>query len=158
MSQGLCSRAAIVACTAAALLAIAVPTTVQAQGRSEERAATPRGGTQEDENIRVPAGRNVRGEAGESAPMAKAPTGTRSRGANECKVHFDNRSALFIATYAEGSYRGELSPWGDVQTFVVAGRTRLYARATFTDGTVSTWGPRVVDCPAGGDYQWLLYQ
>ena len=151
-------HAAITVFTAAALLAIAAPTSLHAQGKSEERAATPRGAAEEDENIRVPAGRNVRGETGESAPMAKAPAGTRSRGANECKVHFDNRSALFIATYAEGSYRGELSPWGDVQTFVIAGRTRLYARATFTDGTVSTWGPRVVDCPAGGDYQWMLYQ
>lgn len=158
MSQSSSSRAFITVFSTAVLLAIAAPTTLRAQGKSEERAATARGSAEDDENIRVPAGRNVRGAAGESAPMAKAPAGTRSRGANECKVHFDNRSALFIATYAEGSYRGELSPWGDVQTFVIAGRTRLYARATFTDGTVSTWGPRVVDCPAGGDYQWMLYQ
>lgn len=158
MSPSSTSRSVVTGLAVLALLAIAVPTTAQAQGKSEERAATPRGAAAEDENIRVAAGRNVKGEAGEPAPMAKAPSGTRSRGANECKVHFDNRSALFIATYAEGSYRGELSPWGDVQTFVIAGRTRLYARATFTDGTVSTWGPRVVDCPAGGDYQWMLYQ
>jgi hypothetical protein len=136
-----------------------LPAAVAAQGKSEERATLSRGGMAgEDENIRVATGTNVRGEPGEQPPSAKAPAGTMSRGANDCRVHFDNRSNLFIAAYADGTYRGELSPWGDVYTYVLAGATRLYARAGFTDGSVSTWGPRMIECPAGGSYQWMLYQ
>lgn len=144
----------------AAVLALSLlPAAAQAQAKSEERATLSRGGMAgEDENIRVATGTNVRGEPGEQPPSAKAPTGTMTRGANDCRVHFDNRSNLFIAAYAQGTYRGEISPWGDVYTYVLAGETRLYARAGFTDGSVSTWGPRLVDCPAGGSYQWMLYQ
>jgi len=144
-----------IAVTAVALAAL--PRDTWAQGSSEERAATSRGAAAEDENIRVRAGVNVRGGPAEPAPADKAPAGTMSRGANECRVQFDNRSSLFVATYAEGAYRGELPPWGDVYTFVIAGQARLYARATFTDGSVSTWGPRLVECPAGGTYKWMLF-
>lgn len=157
MSVSAIARHCVVAALALTALA-AAPQLLGAQGKSEERATTARGAAAEDENIRVPSGVNVRGERGEPAPEAKAPAGTRSRGSSQCRVHFDNRSSIFIATYAEGSYRGELAPWGDVYTYVIAGQTRLYARAGYTDGSVSTWGPRVVDCPAGGDYQWMLYQ
>jgi hypothetical protein len=145
---------------AAAIASLALlPATAAAQGKSEERATLSRGGMAgEDENIRIATGTNVRGASGEPAPSAKAPAGTMSRGSNDCRVHFDNRSNLFIAAYAEGTYRGELAPWGDVYTYVLAGQTRLYARAGFTDGSVSTWGPRMIDCPAGGSYQWMLYQ
>jgi hypothetical protein len=138
---------------------VALPQALAAQGKSIERANVSRGGTAtEDENIRVAAGVNVRGESKEPAPSQKAEDGTLSRGSSNCQVHFDNRSSLFVATYADGSYRGELAPWGDVYTYVIAGSTRLYARAGFTDGSVSTWGPRTIDCPAGGSYQWMLYQ
>ncbi|HRN54262.1 MAG TPA: hypothetical protein PK788_12260 [Gemmatimonadaceae bacterium] len=145
---------------AAAVAALTfLPAASQAQAKSEERATLSRGGMAgEDENIRIATGTNVRGEPGEQPPSAKAPAGTMTRGANDCRVHFDNRSNLFIAAYAQGTYRGELSPWGDVYTYVLAGETRLYARAGFTDGSVSTWGPRLIDCPAGGSYQWMLYQ
>ena len=137
----------------------ALPSQLAAQAKSIERANVSRGGAvTEDENIRVPAGINVRDGAKEMAPSQKAEAGTLSRGSSNCEVHFDNRSSLFVATYADGTYRGELAPWGDVKTYVIAGSTRLYARAGFTDGSVSTWGPRSIECPAGGSYQWMLYQ
>ncbi len=148
------------ALAAAAIAALFIaPQSLRAQGKSMDRANVSRGGAAtEDENIRVAGGRNVRGEPGEQAPSQKAEAGTMSRGSSNCQVHFDNRSSLFVATYADGTYRGELAPWGDVYTYVIAGSTRLYARAGFTDGSVSTWGPRMVECPAGGDYQWMLFQ
>ncbi len=143
-----------------ALLAlVTLPQRLDAQARSVERANVSRGGSAaEDENIRVPAGVNVRDGAKEQAPSQKAEAGTMGRGSSNCQVHFDNRSSLFVATYADGTYRGELAPWGDVYAYVIAGATRLYARAGFTDGSVSTWGPRMIECPAGGSYQWMLYQ
>lgn len=134
--------------------------TAQAQGKSEDRPNTARGAVDpaNDENIRQARGTNAPQASGEMViPADKAPEGTMSRGASSCRVHFDNRSRLYVATYADGSYRGELSPWGDVYAYVIAGPTRLYARAGFTDGSVSTWGPRTVSCPAGGSYQWQLY-
>ena len=129
------------------------------EGKARDRANTARGATNpaDDENIRTATGSNVRGEAGEPAPDAKAPAGTASRGTTSCKVHYDNRTSLYVATYAEGILRGDVAPWGDLYTYVIGGQTRLYARAGFTDGSVSTWGPRLVDCPAGGDFQWMLY-
>lgn len=132
--------------------------TAQAQASSRDRANTARGAASgQDENIRVATGSNTRGAAGEQAPSQKAEAGTATRGSSDCRVHFDNRSNLYVATYADGMYRGELSPWGDIYTYVIAGPTRLYARASFTDGSVSTWGPRMVDCLAGGSTRWQLY-
>lgn len=129
------------------------------EGKARDRANTARGATNpaDDENIRTATGSNVRGATGEPAPDAKAPEGTASRGSTSCKVHYDNRTSLYVATYAEGIFRGDVAPWGDLYTYVIGGQTRLYARAGFTDGSVSTWGPRLVDCPAGGDFQWMLY-
>lgn len=127
---------------------------------ARDRATTSRGATNnpaDDENVRVAAGLNVRGEAGEPAPPEKLEGGATARGSNSCKVHFDNRTSLHIATYAEGIFRGDVAPWGDLYTFVIGGPTRIYARAGFTDGSVSTWGPRLVTCPAGRDFQWMLY-
>ena len=146
----------------AALLALASSANAQASGdlKVRERANTSRGAPSDpaqDENIKTVRGENVRGEAGEQPPEAKREDGAMSRGSNSCKVHYDNRTSLHIATYAEGVFRGDVAPWGDLYTYVVGGQTRVYARAGFTDGSVSTWGPRLVDCPAGREFQWMLY-
>lgn len=149
---------------AVAVATLTISSAVSAQATSElrvrERANTSRGAPAnpaDDENIKTVGGTNVRGEAGEPAPDAKREDGALSRGSNSCKVHYDNRSNLHIATYAEGIFRGDVAPWGDLYTYVIGGQTRLYARAGFTDGSVSTWGPRLVECPAGREFQWMLY-
>lgn len=153
------TRFALVGIGLVAALAI-TSSAAGAQARSQDRPNAARGAMDpaNDENIRMARGTNSMSAAGEAAPSQKAPAGTATRGASSCQVHFDNRTRLYIATYADGTYRGELAPWGDVYTYVIAGPTRLYARAGFDDGSVSTWGPRMVDCPAGGSYQWQLYQ
>lgn len=129
-------------------------------GKARDRAATARGASDpaQDENIRTLSGVNIRGEAGEPPPESKFGSGNAARNSTACKVQYDNRTSLYIAVYAEGIFRGDVSPWGDLFTFVVAGPTRLYARAGFTDGSVSTWGPRLVECPAGKDFKWMLHQ
>ncbi len=149
---------------AVALAMLTLSSAASAQASSElrvrERANASRGAPanpDDDENIKTARGSNVRGAPGEPAPDAKREDGALSRGSNSCKVHFDNRTSLHIATYAEGNFRGDVAPWGDLYTYVIAGQARLYARAGFTDGSVSTWGPRLVECPAGREFQWMLY-
>jgi hypothetical protein len=158
------SRAFLPLCTIAfALSAASSGVAAQASDslRIRERSNASRGAPAnpaDDENIKTARGSNVPGEAGEPAPDAKREDGALSRGSNSCKVHYDNRSNLHVATYAEGIYRGDVAPWGDLYTYVIGGQTRLYARAGFTDGSVSTWGPRLVECPAGREFQWMLYR
>ena len=146
----------------ALLMTSASAAKAQATGelRVRERPNASRGAPADpaqDENIKSATGVNVRGEAGEQPPDAKREDGAMSRGSNSCKIHYDNRTSLHIATYAEGIFRGDVAPWGDLYTYVIAGQARVYARAGFTDGSVSTWGPRLVDCPAGREFQWMLY-
>jgi hypothetical protein len=112
----------------------------------------------QDPNIRPTAGTNVSGATVTAAvPAHKQAAGAASKGAATCLVRFDNRTDLYIATHVDGNSAGTLGPWGDVYAYAIAGPTRLYARADFTDGSVTTWGPTMVDCPAGGSYHWRLY-
>lgn len=110
-----------------------------------------------DENIRVEMSANSRTATGTPVvPPGKQAAGTATRGTEVCTIHFDNRSRLYIGTFADGIQRATLDPYGDVYTYVVAGPTRLYARAGFDDGSTATWGPVMVDCPPGGSYTWRL--
>ncbi len=112
----------------------------------------------QDPNINATGGKNVTGATVTAAvPAHKQVAGAASKGAATCLVRFDNRTDLHIATYLDGNPAGTLSPWGDVYAYAIAGATRLYARADFTDNSVTTWGPTMVDCPAGGSYHWRLY-
>ena len=90
-----------------------------------------------DENVkkdRQPNDPNAKVEA----PPAKGGTKGRS---SYCRVHFDNRTGLYINLYTDGNYRGEISPYDDLYGWVGCGNTNLYARAVFRDGSVQTWGP-----------------
>lgn len=113
----------------------------------------------QDPNIKAAAGTNVTGATVTAAvPAHKQAAGAASKQATAtCLVRFDNRTDLYIATHVDGNSAGTLGPWGDVYAYAIAGPTRLYARAEFTDGSVTTWGPTMVDCPAGGSYHWRLY-
>lgn len=120
--------------------------------------AATAGAKGQDPNIKANAGTNVPGATVTAGvPAHKQAAGAASKGANTCLVRFDNRTDLYIATYTDGNSTGTLGPWGDVYAYAIAGPTRLYARADFTDGRVTTWGPTMVDCPAGGSYHWRLY-
>lgn len=145
-----------------ALLALASRAEAQAgeELKVRERANTSRGAPSDpsqDENIKTVGDLNIRGEMGEQPPESKREDGAMGRGSASCKVHYDNRTSLHVATYAEGIFRGDVAPWGDLYTYVIGGQTRIYARAGFTDGSVTTWGPRLVECPAGREFQWMLY-
>lgn len=92
-----------------------------------------------DENIkkdRQPNDPNAKVEA----PPEKG--GPKSRG-YACHLDIDNRTPWIIDIYVDGNYRGQVSRYGDLVGYVGCGDTRLYGRATFTDGSEKTWGPTV---------------
>lgn len=161
LTRNLARAGAALLCLGALTACATVAPTAGARGAvvQEARPNTARGAASaaQDPNITQASGANVADVAGEAPPAGKAPEGTAARGASSCMVHFDNRSRLYVGTYADGTYRGMLGPWGDIYTYVIAGPTRLYARADFTNAPSSTWGPTMVSCPSGGSFTWRLY-
>jgi|HubBroStandDraft_4_1064222.scaffolds.fasta_scaffold04069_4 hypothetical protein len=86
-----------------------------------------------------------------AAPPAKG--GTKTRG-GYCRLHVDNQTQWYISVYFDGDYRGQVSPWGDSYGWVGCGDTKLYGKATFTDGSVLTWGPQIYYI--NGTFTWTL--
>ncbi|POY36631.1 hypothetical protein C3K47_09665 [Solitalea longa] len=66
----------------------------------------------------------------------------------------DNYTNYNIDIYVDGKYRGTLGPWEKKVTWAVPGKTRMYAKAEFSDGSYSTWGPNVAE--TGYEYKWNL--
>jgi hypothetical protein len=85
------------------------------------------------------------------APAAKGGAKTRQAA---CRIHIDNRTGLYIDIFTDGNFRGTISPYDDTYGYVECGNTTFYGRATFTNGSVRTWGPAVyfVD----GSFTWSL--
>jgi hypothetical protein len=140
--------AAIAACAMLALGTIA--TSVQAAEKQkknvETKSQTARGAT--DPNIKsseLPA--NDPAQATASKPDA-------SRGA--CRIAIDSRRNLYIKIFIDGEFRGVMSPNGDSVAYAYSGGTRLYARADFTDGSYTSWGPEHFYCEDGSSYTWTL--
>ncbi len=94
----------------------------------------------------------------QSAPAPPEKGGQKQRGPNDCWVTTDNSSPWFANVYVDGTYRGQVPPWGKVTFNVGAGNTTLYSRATFPDGRATTWGPRVFLCPSDRSFTWTLSQ
>jgi|ERR1700686_3275498 len=90
--------------------------------------------------------------AATSAPENKG--GAKTRG-DLCEVRFDNRTPWIIKLYVDGNYKGALLPYGDAVAYAWPGGTRVYARADFTDGTYSYWGPQNYDC---GPNQYIYFK
>src|SRR5262245_32615216 len=90
--------------------AFLVAQTPQHPKSGSAKAAKSRGSSDaKDENIkqdRQPNDPNAKVEA----PPEKG--GPKTRGAS-CRVHVDNRTLYYVDIYTDGSYRGQVSPWGD---------------------------------------------
>ena len=116
------------------------------------KAAMSRGGAGEkDDNIkqdRAPNDPNAKTEA----PPDKG--GAKSRQYASCQIHIDNRTPWYVDIYTDGNYRGQISPWGDSYGYVGCGGTVFYGRATFTDGSVRTWGP--ANYFVDGSFTWTI--
>ena len=68
---------------------------------------------------------------------------TKSRGAYNCEVYFDNYSGLYVKVYVNGYYMGTMSPYGSLTVYVddyadiycvSAGGTREWADHGTCDG------------------------
>lgn len=66
----------------------------------------------------------------------------------------DNFTRYYIDVYVDGSFRMTLAPYAKRTTWAVPGKTKLYAKATFTDGSYSYWGPTTTT--TGYEYKWNL--
>lgn len=66
----------------------------------------------------------------------------------------DNFTRYYIDIYVDGSFRMTLAPYAKKTTWAVPGRTKLYAKAPFSDGSYSYWGPTTTT--TGYEYKWNL--
>lgn len=109
-----------------------------------------RGAATADANIKTHRGAN---DPAANVPAPAAKSGEKAAAAG-CVVHIDNRTTLNIDVYLDGAFRGTIGAWGDLYRTVICGGTRFYARADFTDGSYSSWGPNVETVL--GTYTWRL--
>jgi hypothetical protein len=137
-------------------LTLGLGVVVLAQGQGHPTSATTKAqktrgeSGAKDENIkqdRAPNDPNSKMEA----PADKG--GPKTRG-GACRIHIDNRTPWYIDIYTDGSYRGQVSPFGDSYGYVGCGDTNFYGRATFTDGSTRVWGPSVYY--VGGTFTWTV--
>ncbi|WP_443938175.1 hypothetical protein [Pedobacter sp. MW01-1-1] len=67
-----------------------------------------------------------------------------------------NFTGYYIDIYVDGNYRTTVSPGYSITTWAIPGTTKLYAKAVFSDGSYSYWGP---EYPVTGyQYTWSLYK
>ena len=105
---------------------------------------------------------NVRRDEAPNAlnkPATTEPTGKNTRGASAVEpgqICIDSRVDLIVRIYVDGNYVGTVSPWGDACGYYGSGDHRLYARAVFTDGSSSSWGPVTGDATPG--FRWTIRQ
>jgi len=125
----------------------------QPRQKSESTKATTSRSRGADPNIKKQRGRN---SAMKEAPAPANKGAGRARGAAIARVLVDNSTPWYIDIYVDGSYRGTIEPWGDAYANALAGETHVYARAEFDNGTVKTWGPKVVFIDNGEVFSWQL--
>lgn len=75
-------------------------------------------------------------------------------GDDYCDVVIDNYTNLYIKVWVDNNYKGIVGPYGKITVAAAPGKTVLYARADFTDGSYSYWNPPAFDC--GWEYTWRL--
>jgi hypothetical protein len=54
-------------------------------------------------------------------------------------IIIDNWTGWYIDVYVDDSYRGSIGPWEKKVTWAVPGNTKIYAKATFTNGSYKYW-------------------
>jgi hypothetical protein len=136
--------------TLAVLLGAQLGAQEKATQKATDKAAASRGkSSAQDPNIKKSSEVN--------APNANAPAPPSKGGAARqgvCEIHVDNRTALYVKIFVDGDFQGTVGPWGDAIAYAISGGTRLYGRADYTDGTFTSFGPRLIDCQ--GLFTWTL--
>ncbi len=111
-----------------------------------------------DNNIKGTVPPSPAQSADKPAPAPPQKGGERPRGPQVplCRLTFDNWTGWWVQVFVDGEYRGTMAPYDDITTYPVAGTTRAYARAVFTDGTVYNWPTQTFNCKAGEPYVWKI--
>ena len=82
---------------------------------------------------------NVKG-AKVSVTIQPAAKGGKKSKAGEGQADFDNFSSWIVQCYVDGTFVGNVAPYGDLNVFVGTGNHTVYAQAVFTDGSIKYWG------------------
>lgn len=110
--------------------------TVDAHGQKS------RGAADNDPNVKTKEATNDPSKKATAPPQKGGP---KSRAAT-CFVMFDNYTPWALEAFVDGDYSGVVPRYGELTTYVGNGRTQVYARARFTDGSMLTFGPQYFDC------------
>jgi len=108
-----------------------------------------RGEGKSDENVQTPKAKNDP-QASNQAPENRGDV----YGSDYCDVKLRNYTGYYIDIYVDGSFRGTLGPWEDRVSWAIPGKTKLYGRADFDDGSWLYWGPIEAECSY--EYTWNL--
>lgn len=122
-------------------------------GKATDKAQTARGSADQDPNVKVATGVN---DPAKDMPAPARKGGQKTRGM-ACYVNFDNYTPWYVEAFVDGTYRGTVAPYGDLDTVTGDGPTTIYARARFTDGSMKYWGPRTGNC-VNDSFVWSLYR
>jgi len=141
---------------AVATMCMATESQAQAAAAKRTPSASSNGarsrGSGADANIRTDDAPNAVNKPAMAQPAGKA---TRGASAGEPgQICVDSRVDLYVKVYVDGTYVGTMSPWGDACGYYGQGEHRIYARATFTDGSSTTWGPVTGDATSG--FKWTV--
>jgi hypothetical protein len=139
-------------------LAAAMVLSSGAQAQGKAGSATSNGtrtrGAGADANIRRDDAPNA-----VNKPATPEPAGKTTRGGSAAasgQICVDSRVDLYVRIYVDGTYVGTVSPWGDSCGYYGEGEHRLYARALFSDGSSTSWGPVTGDASTG--FKWTIRQ
>lgn len=96
--------------------------------------------------------------SGEEVKNATTPEVKTRASAYSCDIHVDNRTNWYInRVYIDGVRWGAVSKLGDaIARDVAVGATTVYAEVDFTDGSTSSYGPRVFNCDSYATHRWVL--
>jgi hypothetical protein len=128
----------------------------QASSAKATAKATSSRGVGDDPNIKGGKQQAASNDPAKEAPAPPQKGGAKTRGLFDCYVTADNYTSWWIDIYVDGTYRGQVSPWGAGTVNAGIGGTTLYGRAEFNDGSVKTWGPRQFLCTSDGRFNWRL--
>jgi hypothetical protein len=124
-------------------------------GKATDKAMASRGAGP-DTNIKQDKDQATKNDAAKAPPAPPSKGGAKTRGIFDCWVTANNYTPWWVDIYVDGTYRGQVAPWGAGTVNAGAGGTALYGRAVFTDGSYKSWGPRQFACTSDGQFTWRL--
>jgi hypothetical protein len=145
------NRFLVIACFALAIVAIPM---MSSDAYGQKGTKLKKGDVVATKAVRSPAGQkaadpNVKTTRGNNNTQRGSTRGSSTRW---CGIYWDNYTDLYVDVFVDGEYEGTVAPMGELQTYAIAGATRVYARADYDDGSYDYWGPNTFTCNAGRNY------